>query len=105
MRCMTGPQPSPGQPSLYPPQQGVSKRKVRVFSWVIVAINVLCLLFVIVAINGAAQRYGTDCQSLDQRTCEAAQGIGSTIGVGLLVFAWMAIDVILGVIWLVTRKR
>lgn len=87
----------------YPPPP--RKKKVRVFTWIIVAINVLFAVWLIGGIATAASKSGTSCNGLDQKTCEAAQGIGATIGAGLILFLWVAVDVILGVIWLVTRKK
>ena len=43
--------------------------------------------------------------NLDQQSCDAAKAIGGGIGALLIIFLWVAVDVILGVIWLVTRKK
>lgn len=97
--------PLGGAPALYGsgPQQP-KRRKTRIFTWVILAINALFLIWVIV---GAASGAGnaTNCGSLNQQTCNDAAHAGTAIGVGLVIFLWAAVDVILGIIWLVTRKR
>lgn len=84
-----------------PPQP---KKKVRVFTWVILAINILFLIWIIAGI-ASSSGHATNCGTLDQSTCDSARDAGAAIGVGVIVFFWAAVDVILGVIWLVTRKR
>lgn len=80
------------------------KKKRRVFTWVIVGINLIFLIWMIAGVS-AATSTPMNCGTMDQRTCEAAQGIGTTIGAGLVIMLWVAVDVILGILWLVTRKR
>ena len=79
------------------------KRKVRVFTWIILAINVLFAIWLISGIVGVSNSECTG--NLSQESCDAAKSIGGGIGALLIVFLWMAADVILGIIWLVTRKR
>jgi len=76
----------------------------RIFTYVILAFNLLMLVWVIV---GAASASGTpsDCGTLDAATCNSASDAGTAIGVGLLIVLWALGDVILGVLWLVTRPR
>jgi hypothetical protein len=74
----------------------------RIFTWVILAFNVLMLIWVISAIAS-----GESCTELtgDQLTeCQAGQ-VGTGIGVALIIVLWALGDVILGVLWLVTRPR
>jgi hypothetical protein len=89
---------------MYQPVVPQPKRKVRVFTWVILAINALFLIWVIAGV-ASGSGHATDCGSLDQNTCDSASHVGTAIGVGIIVFLWAAADLILGVIWLVTRKR
>jgi len=75
----------------------------RFFSWVILAFNLIMLIWVITAISSNAR----SCSGLtgDALTnCEAGN-VGTGIGVGLLFIFWALGDVILGVLWLVTRPR
>lgn len=74
----------------------------RIFSYIILAINVLFLVLIIVAVAGSSG-HATDCGTLDQDTCDAAKNVGTTIGVGIVVGFWVAADVILGILWLVTK--
>ena len=74
----------------------------RIFMWVILAINALFLLWVILAVNTGESCSGKTGDALT--TCQAGQ-VGTGIGVALVIFLWVAADVILGVIYLVTRRR
>jgi hypothetical protein len=78
--------------------------KWRVFTWVILVINILFLVWVIAGGSSAANNCdGMTGQALDN--CQAGTAIGATIGIGVIIFLWALVDVILGVIWLVTRPR
>jgi hypothetical protein len=71
--------------------------------WVILAVNVLFLVWVIV---GLAQ--GSSCTGMtgdELAACQAGEGIGKGVAVFLIVAFWAFVDVILGVIYLVTRRR
>jgi hypothetical protein len=78
--------------------------KWRPFSWVILVINILFLIWVIAGISSAG---GTaeDCGTLSTQDCEAAEAIGTSIGVGIIIALWAFVDVILGVLWLVTKPK
>ena len=72
------------------------KRKVRIFTSIILAINVLFAVWLdsrIVVVSNSGNFQACD------------DGIGGGIGALQIVFLWMAADVILGIIWLVRRKR
>jgi hypothetical protein len=71
--------------------------------WVILAVNVLFLVWVIV---GLAQ--GSSCTGMtgDELTaCQTGEGIGKGVAVFLIVLFWALVDVILGVVYMVTRRR
>lgn len=78
--------------------------RFRPFTWVMLVINVLFLIWIIVGIAGAS---GTpeDCGTLSAEACNAAEGVGTAIGAGLIIGLWVAADVILGVLWLITRPK
>ncbi len=79
----------------------------RILTWVILAFNVLMLVWLVAGVGGAVS--SSDCASEAtkalRRACEAGTGVGATIGAGIIVFFWVAGDLILGVIWLVTSRR
>lgn len=75
----------------------------RVFTWVILAFNLIMLIWVISAIASNART----CNGLtgDALTnCEAGN-VGVGAGVIILIVVWALVDVILGVLWLVTRPH
>lgn len=80
--------PSVGQPPV--------KQKKRVFLWVFLAIQVLFIIWIIGGVSSSAGD-ATDCGSLDQETCNAAEDVGTSIGVGILIAFWAVVDIILGV--------
>lgn len=97
-------------PSVQQEQQEQPHRKPRIFMWVILAINALFLVWIIMGTQGAASSV-QDCSTLTGDAldmCNAGNtgtAIGASIGVFLIVAFWAFVDVILGVIYLVTRKR
>jgi hypothetical protein len=91
-----------------PPESGPAKAhrlrfpRWRIFTWVILAFNLIMLIWVI---SGAST--GKNCSGLTGEAltnCQAGN-VGTGIGVGLLILLWALGDVILGVLWLVTRTR
>ncbi len=90
-------------PSTLNHPQPVKKRKVRIFTWIILAINALFAAWLILGVISVSNN--TCDPSLSQQSCDAAKAVGGGIGALLIVFLWVAADVILGIIWLVTRKR
>lgn len=74
----------------------------RVFTWIILAFNLIMLIW---AITGAST--GKSCKGLtgDALTNCQAGNVGTGIGVGLIILLWALGDVILGVVWLVTKPH
>jgi hypothetical protein len=104
----TGLAPPQGSPPTSPYQDQTPprpKKRRRVFLWIFLAIQILFLIWVIA---GAASGSGTpeECRGLtgdDLRLCEDANDVGTTIGVGLVIGLWAAVDVILGFTYVVYR--
>jgi hypothetical protein len=78
--------------------------KWRPFTWVILVVNVIFLIWVIAGAastaNSCAGKVGQELQ-----LCKDATAVGTSIGVGIIVFFWAFVDIILGILWLVTRPR
>lgn len=74
----------------------------RIFTWVILAFNVIMLVWAIWGATTAESCSGKTGQELD--ICEAGQA-GTGIGVLLVILLWALGDVILGVLWLITKPR
>jgi hypothetical protein len=90
-----------GYPQQPAPQQPRKRR--RVFMWMILAINALFLIAVIAAFNIESSCQGMTGDELS--ACQAGEGIGKGLVFLFLLFVWAVVDVILGVIFVVTRKR
>lgn len=74
----------------------------RIFTWAILAFNALMLLWIV---TGAASASHAACKGLTASDCTAAREVGGGIAVIALIFIWVAGDIILGVLWMVTRPR
>ena len=76
----------------------------RPLTWVILVINLLFLFWIIGGLNAA----GENCAGLvgdELDACEVGTGIGAGIAVtGILIF-WVLVDIILGIIWLITGRN
>lgn len=73
-------------------------------TWIILAFNVLMLVWVAAGGSTAAGQ-PHDCGVLSAHACNEASDTGTAIGVGLLIILWALGDIILGVVWLVTNAR
>lgn len=89
----------PVQPYQAPPPP---KPRVRVFTWFILVVNVLFLIWFIVAMRSVNS---STCDDLNSTDCEGMKDLGGGIGGFLIIFIWLAVDVVLGIIWIVTRRR
>lgn len=84
-----------------PPSSGRSGW--RPMTWVVLAFNVLMVVWIGAGLVGVSDNCADEVGSALE-ACEAGTAIGASIGVAFLVMLWALGDVILGVIWLVTRK-
>lgn len=92
------------QPPVYAQQPPTpKKRKTRVFTWIILAVNVIFLIWIIAGVSSVSGGKCDATMSVD--ACNSAKAIGGGIGALLVIFLWVAADVILGILWLVTRKK
>jgi hypothetical protein len=80
------------------------KRRRRIFPWIFLAVQALFLVWIISGTAGASDNCdGKVADAL--QACQAGTAVGAGIGVLLIVFLWVATDVILGITWLILRKR
>jgi hypothetical protein len=78
--------------------------RFRVFTWIILAINVLFLIWIIGGTSSAADNCdGKVGDALS--ACQAGTAIGAGIGAAMIIGLWVAVDIILGIIWLITRPK
>jgi len=80
------------------------KKKRHVFRWFFLAVQVLFVLWLVSGLNAVADNCdGKTGQVLEAR--QAGTAIGTGIGVGLIIVLWAGVDIILGVSYLIFRKR
>lgn len=72
------------------------KRRKRVFLWVFLAIQVIYLIWVITGISTANSGDASCVGTYDEELCRDAGDVGTTLGVGFVVFLWAATDIIVG---------
>jgi hypothetical protein len=84
--------------------------KWRVFTWVIVVINVLFLVWFIAGVGSAGSNV-KDCTGLTGQALDlcnagnAGTAVGTGVGAAIIIFLWAFVDIIMGIVWLVTRPR
>ncbi|MFD6891107.1 hypothetical protein [Streptomyces sp. NPDC059957] len=71
----------------------------------ILAFNLVMLLWLISGIAAAGKDLCATKPPEVQDACRVGSDVGTVLGVGAIVFLWMAGAVILGVLWLVTNSR
>lgn len=76
-------------------------RNWRPLTWVILVINVLFLWWLISAFGADGGCEGLSGSELD--ACETGSSIGAGLAVVMIFVLWAIFDVILGVIWMVTK--
>jgi hypothetical protein len=93
------PEPPPWQASA-PPQ----RKRRRVFPWVFLAVQVLFLIWIIS--GGVSASGNCDGKTGDVlQACQSGTQLGASLGITLIIFLWMAVDVILTICWLIFRRR
>jgi hypothetical protein len=89
-------QPTIGEPSM---------KRLRPLSWVIIVINIL---FAWSLFGGVGSAVNESCKGMtgDELTaCQAGTAIGAGIGGFMIMTLWVMVDIILLVIFLVTKKK
>ena len=78
-------------------------RNWRKLTWFILAVQALFLAWIIAGAGEAANNCdGEVGQALE--LCQAGTAVGASIGIGIIVVLWVFVDIILGLIWLVTNR-
>ncbi|MGY1746757.1 hypothetical protein [Blastococcus sp. SYSU D00695] len=81
-----------------------AKKKKHIFRWVFLAIQALFLIWIIGGVGNVSDNCdGEVGTALD--ACQAGTAVGAGIGVAMIVFLWVAVDVILGITYLIVRKK
>ena len=81
-------------------------RNWRPFTWAVLIVNLLFLIWLIGGIGSGVNE--ADCEQEATRAlrdaCEAGTAVGAGIAAGFIIFLWALVDIILGVVWLVTNR-
>lgn len=87
--------------------QPAPRKRRHVFRWVFLAVQVLFIVWLLtgVASGSSAPASCAGLAGQNLQDCIAAGHAGTTIGVFLIVFLWAAVDGILGVGYLIFRRR
>ena len=76
----------------------------RPFTWVILIINALFVFWIFGGVGSASNNCeGEFGDALS--ACQAGTAIGAGIGIFMILVLWVLVDIILLVIWLITRKK
>jgi uncharacterized membrane protein YtjA (UPF0391 family) len=73
----------------------------RKMTWTFLVVNALFLVWIIA---GVSDRASKDCAPNDD-LCINASDAGTAIGVGLIIFLWFFVFIVLSLVWLMTRPR
>ncbi len=73
----------------------------RKMTWAVLIFNIIMLIWLVFGV--AAASHPSNCGTLSTQTCQAATDVGAGIGAFVVIVLWALGDVILGVLWLVTR--
>lgn len=107
----------PPRPAWVPPdeaewqaahQPAPPKKQRHIFRWVFLAIQLLFLIWIIAGISSASGSTAKSCAGLTGdalNTCTTASHAGTGIGVALIIVLWVIVDIILGISYLIFRKR
>lgn len=80
-----------------------ARRRVRKITWVILAINVLFLVWVVFGVESVGN--STCTAGMTQPNCDTAKAISIAIGAFVANLLWLSVNVVLGGIWLATHQR
>ncbi|WP_195911292.1 hypothetical protein [Streptomyces kaniharaensis] len=76
------------------------------FLWIFLTVQALFVIWIIAGTVSSTKSAGKSCDGLtgqDYTTCINAGHVGTTIGVGLVIGLWAAVDIILGITYLIYR--
>jgi hypothetical protein len=76
------------------PKPPKPRRRPRVLMWVILAVQVLFAWWLLASFSPYTGPAPSD-----------GEAVGSAVAAVLILFVWALVNVILGVVWLVTRRR
>lgn len=81
-----------------------TRSKQRPLTWVIIGWNILMFAWIVYGIGATGSQYGDCATEAYTDACQAGTSIGAAVAIGGILFLTAVVDVILGVIWVVTKK-
>lgn len=78
-------------------------RNWRKFTWFILIVQVIFLIWIIAGTSSAANNCDGEVGDALE-LCQAGTAVGAGIGIGIIIFLWAFVDIILGLIWLITNR-
>lgn len=93
--------PTPATPT---PDGWVAKPTKRPLTWVILGWNGLMTAWIIYGIAATAHQSANCATDVYADACRAGTGVGAAVAIGGILFLTAIVDVILAVIWMVTKK-
>src|SRR5690349_4566071 len=85
-----------------PPAPPEPKKPRRWFMWTFLVVQLLFVIWILTGIVTVSEGPG-DCSGLDDRTCMDAYTTGAAIGFGFVLAIWAAVDLVLGLTYLIIR--
>ncbi|WP_195911121.1 hypothetical protein [Streptomyces kaniharaensis] len=76
------------------------------FFWIFLAVQALFVIWIIAGTVSSTKSASRSCAGLtgqDFTNCISAGHAGTTIGIGLIIGLWAAVDIILGITYLIYR--
>jgi len=93
--------PAPATP---PPVGWEPAKKMRPLTGVILAWNALMAAWIVWGVFVTAHQSSNCASEVYADACRSGAGIGAAVAIGGILFLTAIVDVILGVIWMVTKK-
>ncbi len=89
------------------PDQNVRGRSKWPRRWFKLSFVTLQVVFLVWVVGGARSgaRTPLKCGVLNPHDCNAAQNLGTAIGVGVIIVIWVLVDIVLGVSYAMARLR
>jgi len=73
----------------------------KIVKWIFIGFNILMLIWIIGGVGGASKQVA----EAGNEAAQAGAAIGTGLGAMVLIFLWVAGDLILGIFVLLTRPR
>jgi hypothetical protein len=76
---------------------------MRPFGWFIIAVQILFVIWILATASAASETCDNEFGRLVE-SCQDFSNARAGVAMGAIIFFWAAVDVILGIIWMVTNS-